>query len=44
MEIPDNSISFGNPSKFIRNLTEAEIEDNRENAEEYVKLMMQEVK
>ena len=44
MEIPDNSMAFGNPAKVIRNLTEAEIEDNRENAEEYVKLMMQEVK
>lgn len=44
MEIPDYSMAFGNPAKVIRNLTEAEIEDNRENAEEYVKLMMQEVK
>ena len=44
MEIPDNSMAFGNPAKVIRNLTEVEIEDNRENAEEYVKLMMQEVK
>ena len=44
MEIPDNSMAFGNPAKVIRNLTEAEIEGNRENAEEYVKLMMQEVK
>ena len=44
MEIPDNSMAFGNPAKVIRYLTEAEIEDNRENAEEYVKLMMQEVK
>ena len=44
MEIPDNSMAFGNPAKVIRNLTEAEIEDNRENAEEYVKLMMQEGK
>lgn len=44
MEIPDNSMAFGNPAKVIRNLTEAEIEDNKENAEEYVKLMMQEVK
>ena len=37
-------MAFGNPAKVIRNLTEAEIEDNRENAEEYVKLMMQEGK
>ena len=39
MEIPDNSMAFGNPTKIIRKLTSKEIMANKENAMEYVKLM-----
>lgn len=39
MEIPDNSMTFGNPAKIIRKLTSKEIMANKENAMEYVKLM-----
>ena len=39
MEIPDNSMAFGNPAKIIRKLTSKEIMANKENAMEYVKLM-----
>ena len=39
MEIPDNSMAFGNPAKIIRKLTSKEIMSNKENAMEYVKLM-----
>ena len=38
MEIPDNSMAFGNPAKIIRKLTSKEIMA-KENAMEYVKLM-----
>lgn len=41
MEIPDNSMAFGNPAKIIRKLTSKEIMANKENAMEYVKLMME---
>ena len=39
MEIPDNSMAFGNPAKIIRKLTSKEIMANKENAKEYVKIM-----
>ena len=39
MEIPDNSMAFGNPAKIIRKLTSKEIMANKENAMEYVKIM-----
>ena len=39
MEIPDNSMAFGNPAKIIRKLTSKDIMANKENAMEYVKLM-----
>ena len=39
MEIPDNSMAFGNPAKIIRKLTSKEIMANKGNAMEYVKLM-----
>lgn len=34
--IPDGCMAFGRPAKFIRELTEAEIEMNRKTAEHYV--------
>lgn len=34
MEIPDNSMAFGNPAKIIRKLTSKEIMANKENAME----------
>ncbi len=36
--IPDNSIAVGNPARFLRKMTAAEIEANRENAAHYVAL------
>lgn len=39
MVIPDNSMAFGNPAKVMRQLTEDEIEANRNNARHYVELM-----
>lgn len=39
MKIPDNSLVFGNPAKIVRQLTEEEIEANRQNAKHYVMLM-----
>lgn len=38
-EIPDNSLVIGSPAKVKREVTEAEIEGNRENAREYVNLI-----
>jgi carbonic anhydrase/acetyltransferase-like protein (isoleucine patch superfamily) len=38
MRIPDGSLAFGNPARIIRSLTEEEIEANRANAAEYVRL------
>ncbi len=37
--VPDNSMAFGNPAKVVRQLTDAEIEANRHNAEHYVDLL-----
>lgn len=37
--IPDNSMALGSPARVVRKLTESEIESNKKNAEEYVKLM-----
>lgn len=37
--IPDNSLVIGSPGKVKREVTEAEIAANRENAEEYVNLI-----
>lgn len=39
MQIPDNSLAFGNPAKVIRPVTADEIADNQENAAHYVNLM-----
>ena len=39
MNIPDNSMALGSPARVVRKLTDAEIESNKKNAEEYVKLM-----
>lgn len=36
--IPANSLAFGSPARVIRQLTPAEIEKNRENAEHYYEL------
>jgi carbonic anhydrase/acetyltransferase-like protein (isoleucine patch superfamily) len=36
--IPDGSMAFGNPARVIRSLTDEEIEANRANAAEYVRL------
>lgn len=36
--IPDGSLAFGNPARVIRGLTDEEIEANRANAAEYVRL------
>lgn len=36
--IPDNSIAVGNPARFLRKMTAAEIEANRKNARHYVQL------
>lgn len=37
-EIPDGMMAFGNPAKVRRPVTEEEIEHNRINAEEYLRL------
>lgn len=37
--IQDNSIALGSQARVVRKLTESEIESNKKNAEEYVKLM-----
>lgn len=42
-EIPDGSLVMGSPGKVRREMTEAEIESNRKNAEEYVALMEKEL-
>lgn len=42
-EIPDGSLVMGSPAKVRREMTEAEIEANRKNAEEYVQLMEKEL-
>lgn len=36
--IPDGSLAFGNPARIIRSLTDGEIEANRANAAEYIRL------
>ncbi len=38
-QIPDNSLVIGSPGKVKREVTEAEIAANKENAEEYVNLI-----
>ena len=35
----DNSMALGSQARVVRKLTESEIESNKKNAEEYVKLM-----
>ena len=35
-EIPDNSLVMGTPGKIVRQVTEEEIVQNRENAEHYI--------
>ncbi|MBE7025438.1 MAG: gamma carbonic anhydrase family protein [Ruminococcaceae bacterium] len=42
-EIPDGSLVIGSPGKVRREMTEAEIAANRQNAEEYVFLMEKEL-
>lgn len=42
-EIPDGSLVIGSPAKVRREMTEAEIEANRQNAKEYVHLMEKEL-
>ena len=37
--IQDNSMDLGSQARVVRKLTESEIESNKKNAEEYVKLM-----
>jgi hypothetical protein len=37
--IHDNSMALGSQARVVRKLTESEIESNKKNAEEYVKLM-----
>lgn len=39
IEIPDNSIAFGNPAKVIRRMTEENVESNKNNARKYVELI-----
>lgn len=39
IEIPDNSIAFGNPAKVIRRMTEEDVESNKNNARKYVELI-----
>ncbi|MCI8991790.1 MAG: gamma carbonic anhydrase family protein [Eubacterium sp.] len=38
MEIPENTLAFGNPARIIRTLTKKEAAGNLESAEEYVEL------
>lgn len=42
-EIPDGSLVIGSPGKVRRETTDAEIEANRKNAEEYIALMEKEL-
>ncbi len=42
-EIPDGSLVMGSPGKVRREMTEADIEANRQNAKEYVHLMEKEL-
>ena len=37
--IQDNSMALGSQARVVRKLRESEIESNKKNAEEYVKLM-----
>jgi carbonic anhydrase/acetyltransferase-like protein (isoleucine patch superfamily) len=37
MEVPDNSMAFGNPAKVVRQLAAGEVEKNRQSALNYVK-------
>lgn len=37
--IQDNSMALGSSARVVRKLTESEIESNKKNAEEYVKLI-----
>lgn len=37
--IQDNSMALGSQARVVRKLIESEIESNKKNAEEYVKLM-----
>ena len=37
--IQDNSMALGSQARVVRKLTESEIESNKKNSEEYVKLM-----
>ena len=37
--IQDNSMALGSQARVVRKLTESEIESNKKNVEEYVKLM-----
>lgn len=39
MQIPDNSLAFGNPAKVVRAVTADEITANQQNAVHYVQLM-----
>ena len=41
--VPDGYMAFGSPAKVVRELTEAEIEENRENSRHYVMLMQKEL-
>ena len=42
MHIPDNTIAFGNPAKYIRNMTSEEIAHNTWNAKHYIELLSNE--
>ena len=42
MHIPDNTIAFGNPAKYIRNMTPEEIAHNTRNAKHYIELLSNE--
>lgn len=39
--VPDGTMWFGSPARYVRDLTAAEINANAENAEEYVRLSRQ---
>ena len=41
--VPDGYMAFGSPAKVVRELTETEIEENRENSRHYVMLMQKEL-
>lgn len=38
MRIPDGTVAFGSPAKVVRHMREQDVEANRANAEEYVRL------